>query len=110
MEDTKKTVIKVYFMKPKASWWELTKEQKQELHGKVREADQALFKKYNVKSLFVCDSFWSTEDWLAFGAEEYPSIEAAQECTLALGKLEFFRYIESRVVFGTPGKPVELQF
>lgn len=110
MDGEKKPIIKLYFMKPKASWYELTLEQKRELHGKVRQADEVLFKKYNVKSLFVCDAFWSTENWLAFGAEEYPSLEAAQECNLALRKLGFFTHIESQVFWGTPGKPIELQF
>lgn len=105
----KKPIVKLYFMKPKEAWYSLSKEEQQRILKKDHEISGKLNEKFGIKKIIVCDCFWSTEDWILFGVEEYPNTEAVQEATKALRKIGFFRYFESRIFLGTPGVPEELK-
>jgi hypothetical protein len=65
-----------------------------------------------VKSLVTCYSRWSNELYPVWGVEEFPSLQALQECTRANEKKQHFRYIEAETYCGIlaegfQGSPVE---
>jgi hypothetical protein len=49
----------------------------------------------------MCVSFWSSEEWLGWGVEKYPDIEAVQKHAETLYNLKWFEYIESNTYLGT---------
>ena len=51
--------------------------------------------------MLFCDSSWNSEEWLYWGVEEFPSMEAVQEFARRLMELDWFRYIDSEVLLGT---------
>jgi hypothetical protein len=108
MPDEKKSIYKLYMMKPKEAWYSLSKEQQREIVARDAEISQRMMERYGGRTIVACDCFWSTEDWLLFGVEEYPDIGAVQNSTRALREMGWFRYFESRIVLGTPEMPLEL--
>jgi hypothetical protein len=75
----------------------LTKEEQDQLLGKVEEA----LKKVGGKSIVFCNSGWASEKWWYWGVEEYPSLEAIQEHTKLLTELNWMRYCDSETLLGT---------
>jgi hypothetical protein len=108
MDREQKPIIKLFFMKPKAAWYELSQKEQQQIMKRDTEVSTDLEKKYGGRSILVCDCFWSTEDWILFGLQEYPHLESVQEVTRALREVNFFSYFESRIILGTPGIPLEI--
>jgi len=45
-------------------------------------------------------SVWASEEWLAWGVEKYPNLEAVQQHTLRLYGMNHFQYIESTSYLG----------
>ena len=82
-------------------WYQLSKEEQDDLMTKVNQA----FEQVGGKRLVLCDSVWSS-DMLAFGIEEFPDIEAEQKHAQLLIDLNWFRYTESEAVLGTEWQPV----
>jgi hypothetical protein len=91
------TVYQVWMMKPSEAWYQLSSEEQASLMNKVGES----LEKAGGKNMFSADSSWSSEEWLYFGVNEYPDIEAAQKNAKGLTELNWFRYIESKVILGT---------
>lgn len=77
---------------------------KEEQNRMVAESRQLLGKVVG-KTLLSCDSAWSTEQWMWFGVEEFPDIEAVQEHTKLLLERDWFRYLESFSILGTETAP-----
>ncbi len=90
-------VYKMYKLKWKESWYQLSAPEREAILAKVDES----FAKVGGKNVLFCDSSWASETWLGFGVEEYPSVEAAQQHAEDLTKLNWFRYAESESVLGT---------
>ena len=65
--------------------------------GKVGEA----LTKVGGRRPVLCNSSWASEEWTAFGVEEFPTIEALQEHTKLLTELNWYRYIVSVTLLGT---------
>ncbi|MGN6099709.1 MAG: hypothetical protein ACTHOR_01040 [Devosia sp.] len=80
------------------AWYQLSKAEQDRLLGKVRDA----IEKVGGKSIALCDSSWSSEEWLAFGVEVYPDMAAAKKHTELLAELNWFRYCKSSTLLGTP--------
>ena len=78
-------------------WYELSKEEQKSLLAKLNEALENL----GAKRTILCNAYWSTDQWLWAGVEEFPNIEAVQKYTAALKELNWFRYCESTNVLGT---------
>ena len=108
MGNDKKSIYKLFLMKPKEAWYQLSKEEQQALIKKDAEISRKMMKKLDGRSVLTCDCFWSTEDWLLFGVEEYPDVESVQESNRALREMGWFKYFESRIILGTPEMPLEL--
>jgi hypothetical protein len=45
-------------------------------------------------------SVWSSEDWLAWGVEKYPDIEAVQKHAMSLFGMNWFQYVDSKTYLG----------
>jgi hypothetical protein len=90
-------VYKIFFMKYKESWYKLTSEEQNKLFAQNEESAKLL----GVESIIVCDCTWSSEEWLAWGVEKYPDIEAVQKHVNRLYQLNWFEYVESKTYLGT---------
>jgi hypothetical protein len=78
-------------------WYQLSKEEQDELMAKVNKA----LEQVGGNRLVLCNSLWSSEHMLSFGVEEFPDIEAEQKHSQLLNELHWFRYIETETVLGT---------
>ena len=90
-------VYKMFYLRMKEPWYQLSKEQQDAIFAQMEEA----FKKVGGKNMVMCDSSWSSEKWHFWGVEEYPSMEAVQEYTRCLNDLNWFRYVDSEILLGT---------
>ena len=108
MAKQSKPIYKLYMMKPKEAWFALSKEEQRALIKSDSDLSRKMMSRLGGRSILSCDCFWSTEDWLLFGVEEYPDIEAVQEYTRAFREMGWFKYFESRILLGTPEMPLEL--
>ena len=70
-------------------WYQLSKEEQNSLTAKLDEA----LEKVGAKRPVLCDSSWSSDQWLVAGMEEFPNIEAVQNYMAALKELNWFRYL-----------------
>ena len=53
------------------------------------------------KVIVNCDSRWSSQQWMGFSVEEYPSVEALQEHMKRLKEMNWWRYVENTTILGT---------
>ncbi len=94
-------VYKLFVLKFKQPWYQLSQEEQQALFAK----GDAAFKEVGGKSIITCDASWSSEQWPGFGVEEFPDIEALQTYSRRLQELNWFRYFESETMLGTKWEP-----
>ncbi len=90
-------IYKVWMAKYTESWYKLSKEEQEKHEAKVAEA----LKKVGGEAVITCMSLWSSENWMMWGVEKFPSIEAVQQQTRLLFDLNHFHYIESTSYLGT---------
>jgi hypothetical protein len=90
-------IYKMYYLRQKEAWFQLTKEEQDQLLGKVEET----LKQVGGKTIVFCDSGWASEKWWYWGVEEYPSLEAVQEHARLLTELNWMRYCDSEILLGT---------
>lgn len=89
-------VYKVYLVKFTPEWYKLTKEE-QNAHGaKVAEA----LKSVGGERVVMCVSAWASENWLGWGVEKLPDMEAAQKYAQLLFDMNHFQYIEANSYLG----------
>ena len=79
------------------AWYQLSKEEQDNLFVKLGE----LNKKYGVKGLIYCDSRWGNEATSSWGVEEYADLDSYQKKVEEQEKLELWRYLSSKTIFGT---------
>jgi hypothetical protein len=91
------TIYKLFMFRPTEAWYQLSGEERESLMKKGQES----FDEVGGKVIVMADSSWSSEEWLFFGVEEYPDIESEQNHTKKLNELNWFRYLESKVILGT---------
>ena len=91
------SIYKMFQARWTEAWYQLSQEQRDALFKTMGETGERL----GVKAVIICDSSWNSEKWLFWGVEEYPSLEAVQEYTNGLNKIDWFRYIESETLLGT---------
>ena len=82
-------------------WYQLSKEEQDSLLAKVHEASEKL----GAKTPIYCNTYWSTDQWMWAGVEEFPNIEAVQKYMATLQELNWPRYVEGSNVLGTKKKP-----
>jgi len=90
-------IYKMWKARPTAAWFELSEEEQNGMLAK----NGAYMEKHGVKTIVLCDPFWSTEQWAFFGVEEYADMEAVQAHAAFLNEHNWLRYIESEIMFGT---------
>ena len=87
----------VFFAKWKEPYYKLTKEEQ----DKLGEQGEAALKQVGGEHIITCMSSWANEQWLGWGVEKYPDIEAVQKHAMALYDLNWFNYIDSITYLGT---------
>jgi hypothetical protein len=90
-------IYKVWFMKYKEPWYKLTTEDQNKLMAQNEES----MKQVGCKLIVMCTSLWASEEWLGWGVEKYPDIDAVQKHTENLYNFKWFEYIESITYLGT---------
>ena len=66
-------------------WYQLSKEEQRSLLAKLDEAQAKL----GVKTVLLCNTYWSTDQWIWAGVEEFPNIETVQQYVTALFELDW---------------------
>ena len=89
-------IYKLWMFKYTDAWYQLSDEEK-ESHGANVEA---ALEKVDGKAIVQCVSLWSSEEWVMFGVEEFPDVEALQQHTLDLFQLGHYRYLECTSMLG----------
>ena len=84
-------------------WYQLSKEEQDSLLAKLDEAKAKL----GAKTTILCNTYWSTDQWMWAIVEEFPNIEAVQKYMATLQELHWARYVEGSNVLGTKMKPGE---
>jgi hypothetical protein len=90
-------VYKMFRARWKEAWFALSEEEQKTLGAKVVDA----LKQAGGKEVIFCNSSWSSEQWWAFGVEEFPDLEAVQQHTKLLEELNWMRYVEAETLLGT---------
>lgn len=90
-------IYKVFMLNYKEPWYKLSQEEQDKLMAKNGE----FLKGLGVELIIICTSVWSSEEYLGWGVEKYPNIEAVQKQAENLVKLNWFEYIDSKSYLGT---------
>ena len=92
-----KPIYKVWLGKWTEAWYDLSPEEQQERSEKGQQA----LAEVGGETVITCMSSWSSENYLGWGVEKFPDIEAAQKHAELLLQLNWFHYIESTSYLGT---------
>jgi chlorite dismutase len=90
-------IYKVFFVKFKEPWYKLTTEEQNKLMAQNTESAKQL----GIEYVKFCTCAWCSEDWLWWGVEKAPDIEAVQKHAENLYKLNWFEYVDSKTYLGT---------
>jgi hypothetical protein len=90
-------IYKAYLLKYKGPWYKLTAEQQNKLIAQSAES----LKQIGAELIVLCTCVWASEEWLGWGVEKYPHIEAVQKHAEKLLSLNWFEYFESKTYLGT---------
>ena len=90
-------IYKLWLFKYTEAWHQLSEEEQNSYFAKL----QKDYEKVGGKLIIACRSAWSAEQWVAFGLDEFPDIEAVQKHIELLNEHDHFRYIESVSMLGT---------
>jgi hypothetical protein len=94
-----KPVIRLYFVKMKEAFINLSEEEKQAFMQKDRENLDHL----GMKAVMMIDCRWSNDEWDYVGIEQWPTMEAIdQREQFENEELDVFKYAESKTYLGTP--------
>ena len=90
-------IYRVFFVNYKDAWYKLSQEEQ----NKLNEQNAAFLKELGAELVILCISAWASEEWLGWGVEKYPDIEAVQKQTDHLISLNWFHYMETKTYLGT---------
>lgn len=90
-------IYKLFMFKPTEAWYQLSDEKKENMKEQLAKA----LKKVGGKEVVHCFSGWNSEQYLGWGVEKFPNIEAVQKHHALLVDLNWFRYAESNSYLGT---------
>ena len=90
-------IYKVYLFKPMEALYQLSEQDKKSQITKVENA----LKQVCGKEIISCFSGWNSEQWLGWGVEQFPNIEAVQKHNTLLVGINWFRYVDSVTYLGT---------
>ena len=83
-------IYKVWTMKYKDAWYQLTPEQQKDRLAKVEES----LKSVGAELVMMRVSVWASEECLAWGVEKYPNLQAVQQHAMNLFAMNHFYYVE----------------
>jgi hypothetical protein len=93
-----KPVYKLYFGTPKPNWYQLSKDEQEKILAKLR----TLLEKVGGKSIIMCNSGWSNENYAYFGLEEFPDTDSVQKHSELMSELNWpFEFFDSHSILGT---------
>lgn len=78
------------------AFYQLSTPERDRFWEKIMENSKAA----GARSLLGCYSRWSNELYPAWGVDEFPDMQAVQQCTRANEKIQHFRYIEAETYHG----------
>jgi len=90
-------IYKLGLFKPTEAWHQLSKEEQ----DRVMAAETERSKQAGVKPIISCNCYWSGEQWMVFGVEEYPDIETVQRVAQLQLDANWERYAQGITVLGT---------
>ena len=90
-------IYKAFQVSFSEAWYRLSKDEQQGILAKVNQAREQV----GGKTVALCDSSWTSEEWEFFGLEVYPSIEAVQKHAELLKAFDWARYHTHRSLVGT---------
>ncbi len=79
------------------AWYQLSQEEQRRLLDRIA----STLEQVGGKSLMLCQATWAGDQYVAFGLEEYPSIEAVQKHEELIAEIGWPRYRQARSVLGT---------
>ena len=88
-------IYKLFLGRMTEAWYQLSEEERNRL---VAEIDPG---RVGGKLIVECGSAWSSEQWQFFGIEEFPDIEAVQEYSELLSRLDWYRHADTMSILGT---------
>jgi hypothetical protein len=101
MTEDKKPIIKLWFVKPTEAWYRLSEEEQHEMLVAEKAVFDKVREEYDWKGIIACDALWSTENWEMFGMEEWSDMEALRLVSQGLKELDWYRYFDAEIYFGT---------
>ena len=84
-----------------SDWYQLSKEEQQSILAKLNDA----LAKLGAKRTILCNTYWSTDEWVWAGVEEFPNIEAVQKYMATLQEPNWGRYADATSLLGTKWEP-----
>ncbi len=79
------------------AWYQLSKEEQDDLWAKVEEIDRRAGAKWRI----ICDARWADEELLDWGVLEYPSLEKYRQKVAEVEELGWWRYFSAKTILGT---------
>jgi hypothetical protein len=95
------SIYKFFTGKFRPDWYRLSKEEQESILAKLNDA----LAKLGAKRIILRNTYWSTDEWLWAGVEEFPNIETIQKYTASLNELNWGRYAEATSLLGTKWEP-----
>ncbi len=89
-------IYKVWMMKYTEAWYKLSPEEQKAQLAKVEES----LKNVGGELLMMRVSVWASEEWLGWGVEKFPNLQAVQQHAMTLFQINHFRYVESESHLG----------
>jgi hypothetical protein len=86
---------------PSSTSQQWTSEDPQEEQKSLLAKLNGALEKLGAKRPHLYNTYWSSDQWMFAGVEEFPNIEAVQKYMAALQELNWNRYVESTNVLGT---------
>ena len=90
-------IYKFFTGRFRPDWYQLSKEEQESILAKLTDT----LAKLGAKRVLLCRTYWSTDEWLWAGVEEFPNIEAVQKYMETLNELNWGRYTEATSLLGT---------
>ena len=90
-------VYRLYLNNWKEAGWRLSEEERKEVSDKAAES----YERVGGERIVDCDSSWSSEQWLGWGVQKFPNIEALQQHHRDMMEIEWYRYANSISILGT---------
>ncbi len=95
-------IYKVWMMKYTDAWYKLSPDEQKTRLAKVEES----LKSVGAELLMMRVSVWASEEWLAWGVEKYPNLQAVQQHAMNLFTMGHFQYVESKSHLGMEMPPM----